>query len=998
MNKKFSTLLTAGFLIAGSFVGDVYAAAYGSGNVPTQIVADLNGILMTTQYESGYYYLLKNEDSNPYFITERQVGNEWIPGVGMDEPTLWRIDFTTEYDGAHTATIKSLEHGTQLKFDETTGNYSADGDVAKLIALTDGQIYSFRNKTSYITNTIGMAGVTPTFYPLVMNATGGSDAQFFLIKAGKLPVDAAEMNKYFAGHFQLAFKQKADLKDNLENVVSNPLIGTDITAVDFNGSTYFRVSGAWNGGGTTDLWRNTAFRNSSFLVVDTIKNSTSNDLGYSLTIAKGSEMVKATIGAKEATRNLVNAQFDVTKNPGTSRLFISAPNAKYPKANNGEGLAGHTVNATDNEYITVYNNKGQNYIATGTDAHADANAFITYGTAVSNLISDKAFNGGIVTLTYYTSAGNKVNKDKALVAVNGNIDAVDVEYVDPTTPEAQFVQKYVPATATEPAYYEFVNRENGDSKTYNYIHLTTEGMYVAFNDYSGSKDTLIVKNAPARGETGILDGYLTFSKEEQDYKNFNISVATELFGNVFLTEPKAGHFIELSKEATDAAEWTLEEQVSHLNNPWAKETVVDTIYNIIDYKVWSTDKWVEKKDTTAAIMYRIKNALSDEYLAYNENKNAYELVDEVSKPWEWYNDAPREIFFVLKKKFGKVNLVQAKRGTEVLKPNAKFEGGKLYGSFSDNKVSKESNMYKITDNDLFNVTEVREIYRNLGEWPLDTVKIYRADNEKVLLYEDNEDTSVKDSINFLGISHITDVPGMKAAMFVDTAYVRNNTLMPQYMFAVGSPVITYKKEQCSDPSHQPHETTVVDKIEGRYLVDLADSAAVYAKYHKNPYMYDTYNRLGFVDATHTGDKLIIKNDEKEIVLNEGLTVASFALAYVDNEVGSFKMRTQNGWVKYINGATVVVADKAEADVFNLAKTSETPTANDAIEATEVSVVAGNGTVTIKGAAGKKVVICNLLGQAIVNTVIASDEATIPVSAGVFVVAVDGEVAVKAIVK
>ena len=239
---------------------------------------------------------------------------------------------------------------------------------------------------------------------------------------------------------------------------------------------------------------------------------------------------------------------------------------------------------------------------------------------------------------------------------------------------------------------------------------------------------------------------------------------------------------------------------------------------------------------------------------------------------------------------------------------------------------------------------------------------------------------------------------MKAAMFVDTAYVRNNTLMPQYMFAVGSPVITYKKEQCSDPSHQPHETTVVDKIEGRYLVDLADSAAVYAKYHKNPYMYDTYNRLGFVDATHTGDKLIIKNDEKEIVLNEGLTVASFALAYVDNEVGSFKMRTQNGWVKYINGATVVVADKAEADVFNLAKTSETPTANDAIEATEVSVVAGNGTVTIKGAAGKKVVICNLLGQAIVNTVIASDEATIPVSAGVFVVAVDGEAAVKAIVK
>ncbi|MCD8270857.1 MAG: hypothetical protein LUD46_22200 [Parabacteroides sp.] len=424
------------------------------------------------------------------------------------------------------------------------------------------------------------------------------------------------------------------MKDNLEDVVTNPLIGTDITAVDFNGSTYFRVDGTWNGVGTTDLWRNAAFRNSSFIVVDTIKNSTSNALGYSLTIAKGSEMVKATIGVVAATRNLENAQFVVTKDPGTNRLYLSAPNAKYPKDNNGEGLAGRTVLATDNEFITVYNNKGLNYIATGTLTHAEANAFITYGTASSDLITDKAFNGSIVTLTYYTSGGNKVNKDKALTAISSNVGAVDVEYVDPTTPEAQFVQIYVPATVTEPAYYKFVNRENGQAKTYNYIHLTADDMYVAFDSYSGTKDTLIVKNAPDRGETGILDGYLTFSKEKQAYKHFNISVATELFGNVYLTEPKAGHFIELSKEASDAAEWTLEEQVSHLNNAWAKETVVDTIYNIIDYKVWSDDKWIEKKDTTAAIMYRIKNALSDEYLAYNESKNAYELVDEVSKPWE----------------------------------------------------------------------------------------------------------------------------------------------------------------------------------------------------------------------------------------------------------------------------------------------------------------------------------------------------------------------------
>ena len=53
---------------------------------------------------------------------------------------------------------------------------------------------------------------------------------------------------------------------------------------------------------------------------------------------------------------------------------------------------------------------------------------------------------------------------------------------------------------------------------------------------------------------------------------------------------------------------------------------------------------------------------------------------------------------------------------------------------------------------------------------------------------------------------------------------------------------------------------------------------------------------------------------------------------------------------------------------------------------------------MKGAAGKNVVITNVLGQTIANTVVASDEATISVPAGVVVVAVEGEAAVKAIVK
>ena len=88
-------------------------------------------------------------------------------------------------------------------------------------------------------------------------------------------------------------------------------------------------------------------------------------------------------------------------------------------------------------------------------------------------------------------------------------------------------------------------------------------------------------------------------------------------------------------------------------------------------------------------------------------------------------------------------------------------------------------------------------------------------------------------------------------------------------------------------------------------------------------------------------------------------------------------------------------------VFNVAQptTEDMVTSNDNINNVEgVSVVAGNGTVTVQGAAGKSVVITNILGKVVAETVLTSDNATIAVPAGIVAVAVDGEEAVKVVVK
>ena len=84
--------------------------------------------------------------------------------------------------------------------------------------------------------------------------------------------------------------------------------------------------------------------------------------------------------------------------------------------------------------------------------------------------------------------------------------------------------------------------------------------------------------------------------------------------------------------------------------------------------------------------------------------------------------------------------------------------------------------------------------------------------------------------------------------------------------------------------------------------------------------------------------------------------------------------------------------------FNAVDKDAHATANETIATSDVTVSATNGAVVVKGAAGKAVVVTNILGQTLANAVISSDNASISVPAGIVVVAVEGEEAVKVVVK
>ena len=259
------------------------------------------------------------------------------------------------------------------------------------------------------------------------------------------------------------------------------------------------------------------------------------------------------------------------------------------------------------------------------------------------------------------------------------------------------------------------------------------------------------------------------------------------------------------------------------------------------------------------------------------------------------------------------------------------------------------------------------------------------------------------SVNFLGLENIADFTEMAPAMIADTAYVRYDTYKPQYMLVV-DPTIHPAGKWCDvcESADCEHAVPTPAWTEGRFLVNLVDSAKAWDEAHKhqvgNPYKNtENYYKLGFIQATHRNDSLIVDGN-RQFIGNNDNHIAKFQFRYVDTEDKSFVIETSldgtqtPGYLKWMNGVVAVVDDIKNADVYNMNEDeSRQPTANEEISANAaVSVVATDGAVIVKGAEGKNIVVSTILGKVVANEVLNSDNETIAAPAGIVVVSVDGE--------
>ena len=714
-------------------------------------------------------------------------------------------------------------------------------------------------------------------------------------------------------------------------------------------------------------------------------------------------------------------------------------------------VSGVTPAPTTKYAVISYNNNEGYFLSAGKTSPSQVGVLVyaSFGSDAFVLTTDEAnnpLNYKYVNITFI-SKNAKVNNKVLAMDEDGDVAPVQASKFLFNKPEGQWAvtaTNGVKNTATKKAdayAFTFTNRESQEV-------INVKDMYSLGNDkyavsYTGrnpfgfstvSRDTLVITPSAASeldNNTVQMDGYANFKALDVQDNQYRLAVASTEETNFYVTENHSGkHLLGLTKELEGAATWKLvplTEKATYGSFGTLK-TPTDSIYQITKVGYYDAKgRYQTYNDTLAIISYALQNAANDEYLTY-ENPQTLDILsmicDKDSKSYATSKDLGKAYRFVLKEKQnGLYNLVGVSQNDN--KSFAMDLNKKLYGATTTKQgaVEVEAAYEQVNSNDLFDLQLVAAPeYRlkNMG----DTIRIFRQENEYDQMYENGE---------FLNLGNKAQLKDMAPALYVDTAYVnRGHNSRYQYLLVVNPKYVP--EQECTIPGHPAVHP---DTTYGRFLVNLVDTAYIaYTKgaIHTNKYINvgeagENFAKLGFVYGFRTGDKLYItdKNYKKSGKTSDvidlstsAFNTAKFAFQYINpinhESDGSFKIQTgyydydayvangkrpdvsNNGYLKNINGVVVVAKGYEAGDKFDLAAEHSNPVANEGINASGVSVIATEGAVIIKGAEGKKVTISNVLGQTIANTVVASSEATISAPQGVVVVAVEGEAAVKAIVK
>ena len=715
-------------------------------------------------------------------------------------------------------------------------------------------------------------------------------------------------------------------------------------------------------------------------------------------------------GPSDASKSQLNTLLD---DKGLRLYIATVSNVNYLTAIEYDKANDMLADVQDNAYPT-----------NGTDPYevGALAPYIEFG--VSNIVDFKKFAGKVWNIT--DEDGNVLTPMYSVADIDSYAKMfAPKEQVDLTAPEGHWLPYY------NNGEFSFINRESENAWTFGYTNsywvirsTETPNLYeVLAANWATSTWKKVYITEAKDAELGKTEkGYKIFDMAEESVNGKYFSFETSLGVTAYIGKD-ADENVILTTDKDEAIEFRVKELSHDFEKDHDGLAGADTLMHFTTYsKLDANNNWAVDQDTVQFYHYALYDNFSEKYLQYNSQTKKFELTTwgGPQNNHENFDLYAANYAFVVKEKADGTNILvrsydidydwcDTSTGSHVTQLdwyNNKYtfdnyfetnlgSAHKLYAATQPGTVADMASLYNYNDNDRITMENTDKVEYLKITASQDTVKISLKAQPNFFLYEDG---------TFLGMEHVADVEDMKPAMFVDTAYVRNNTYRPQYLLAMNG---KYVEEVYDNAGHLLEPDTTY----GRFLINAVDSANAWTGSVKtNPYIHEQLNstpyyRLVFVDGYHTGDALTLhtgKADTKIALNNNNDKVCTFAFRYVDESREGVKIETaygpadangnrSRGWLKYQNNVPVVTPDYEDAHVFTVDNTTtDAPTANETIAAGNVVVAGVNGAVVVKGAEGKNVIVSTILGKVVANEVVSSDNAQISAPAGIVVVSVDGE--------
>ena len=937
MNKKFSTLL----------VGLALTTAF-SANAADPVDKQLHQLKVGDKYLSVTKSKVNTSADSLILVSEDKVGEDVMKD--SYKKSLWKLTKgNTDNTQDLVWTLTNWATGNVLSLDLTKSTTTfAEGKQSKWLiadngnikAISGGKVYALytedvKDKDGNVVGEALKIGKDKTFADFVYTQPAVKEA-----------LSVSEI---------IGLYGTSSVFDFEKDLNGNPIDGVAINAVSIKDET--------NG------FVNIRLNNGKYLVVDSAKwtNSVNNNSYWKLTTdalptAFADEDEKSTdladVALLENGRSADFYAFKIKLNIAEGYKMTIYPKAvpvyKNSNEENGKQTAFSYGTETTSRALVYgkFADSKEVLAATSTVASNDKlqDAVATFGVVEAPDALDTDY-------TYYVQFYNK----KKVSTETGNwiADANYNKYVYTACDESK---AYAKASVEAPAYMWYLDETTGELKNMIVTTESYEGFITLINEENGvyafGTDTLKLTKGPKVKDAQKM-GYKVVTKADEVNGALSFRLVSLLADDLYMVS-KDGVMYVANSELTDAQKLKVvatetPNEDGEIEYATVGNNVVKPVYNITDrlgkkVLVLKNEKFVLVDKDSEGVA-----PLAVSFLSMGKN-NQYKIV---------YNDN---------------NAITANAASGILAETTLCDNQNVIFEFA----TQEAPAYGAPAIGHVQISTMEDDNKVIANQK-DGFAALKAEGQSIL----KSDVYTQDTLT----------------MWLDTACVTFDETMPLYY--ISTKTFNAEAETRNFLINPANISAAINKNnedpDATEIEDIYDYASVAGE--------NTY-RAAFVAASVCGlDSIAIDGDTIGLMQLNPAAIAFEVAAEIsdeayrivsklhavndeydaeDEESLPYEETAETLYLAQLNNVLFWTADQAKAEIFVINRAS-TPTANEGIEAeSTVNVIAGNGTVTVQGAAGQTVTIATVLGKVVANEVVASDNATIAAPAGVVFVTVNGE--------